>query len=317
MDKVKVLLAGAGQLATSVHYPSLAEMEDVEMVAICDRVKEKVNQAGDRFKIEKRYTDFQKMLDKEDAHAAYIIMPPHLLFDLVISTLRSRRHVFIEKPPSVTSFQVQSFIREADKNDVLGMVGFNRRYMPVLNHAKQIVEEQGEITQVVATFYKKRSAVYYNGVIDVLGCDAVHAVDALRYMIGTEKTVESVHSISGRYGDVVDNAWNAVMRFSNGATGVLLVNWNVGGRIHKLEMHGPGISAFVDPTGNSEVLCDEGTRQLDSHQIAGGDQESKTQGFFVEDRHFIDSIMTGTLPSSSFQDALKTMQLVDRIRNAD
>ena len=42
MDKVKVALIGAGSMANAVHYPSLVEFEDVEIVGLCDLVEEKL-----------------------------------------------------------------------------------------------------------------------------------------------------------------------------------------------------------------------------------------------------------------------------------
>ena len=39
MDKINIAVIGAGGIARSVHLPSLAEMDDVEVVAICDIVE--------------------------------------------------------------------------------------------------------------------------------------------------------------------------------------------------------------------------------------------------------------------------------------
>lgn len=314
MKTARVMLIGAGNMANSVHYPSLAEMDDVDLVALCDLVEEKLHKTADRFGIEKRYTDYREMLEKEEADAVYILMPPHHLFDLVIAALGSKRHVFVEKPPAVTTFQVRSFAREAEANGVTGMVGFNRRYIPMINYAKKAAEEKGKITQVVVTFYKHASAVYYGGAADVIGCDAIHAVDTIRYLAGSESEVEEVHSIPARYGDVVDNAWNAVMRFSSGVTGVLLSNWNAGGRVHTFEIHAPGISAFLDADDKGKIIQDGDARVIDAKEIAGSDEKYRSYGFYDQSRHFIDCVKTGAAPSSSFRDAVKTMELVDAIR---
>ena len=34
LDKVRICMIGAGSLANAMHYPSLSEMEDVEIAAI-------------------------------------------------------------------------------------------------------------------------------------------------------------------------------------------------------------------------------------------------------------------------------------------
>ena len=36
LDKVRVAMIGAGSMANSVHYPSLASFDDVEITAICE-----------------------------------------------------------------------------------------------------------------------------------------------------------------------------------------------------------------------------------------------------------------------------------------
>jgi predicted dehydrogenase len=51
MDKIKVALIGAGAMANSVHYPSLVEFLDVEIVGLCDVVEDKLRATAPKFKI--------------------------------------------------------------------------------------------------------------------------------------------------------------------------------------------------------------------------------------------------------------------------
>jgi hypothetical protein len=51
------------------------------------------------------------------------------------------------------------------------MVGFNRRFIPLMRRAREIVEERGFINQCVSTFYKNilsQEPPYYSGAVDVL-----------------------------------------------------------------------------------------------------------------------------------------------------
>lgn len=312
MEKVNVGLIGAGAMANSVHYPSLHDFKDVNMVALCDLVEGKLNATAEKFGIPKKYKDYREMIEKEDLDAVYILMPPHHLFDLVIYALQKKLHVFIEKPPAITTFQVQSMARVAKENGCLTMVGFNRRYIPMLTYAKKYVEERGSINQVVATFYKNGSAVYYNGAIDVITCDAIHAVDTLRWFAGGEVT--AVASLVSQYDDVVPNSWNAIVRFDNGVSGILLTNWAVGGRIHQFEVHAKGVSAYLDPDTKGRIIEGDKVREIDTFEIAGSKERHKFYGFYDQSRHFIDCIKEGKQPLSNFADAVKTMQLVDMIK---
>ena len=69
-ERVRVGLIGAGGMANRVHYPSLAEFEDVEMVALCDLVPDKLKATAEKFGIPKTYSDYRAMLDGEERATA-------------------------------------------------------------------------------------------------------------------------------------------------------------------------------------------------------------------------------------------------------
>ena len=48
-EKVRIGFVGAGELATAMHYPSLAEMDDVELSAVCDVDEKRRREAASRF----------------------------------------------------------------------------------------------------------------------------------------------------------------------------------------------------------------------------------------------------------------------------
>lgn len=314
MKKVKVAFIGAGGMANWAHYPSLAEMPDVEMVGICDLDEERLRTTADKYGIEGQFRDYNEMIEKTGPDAVYIIMPPHHLFDLVIDCLGRKLNVFIEKPPGVSSEQTRNMARAAEKNGCLTMVAFNRRFIPAACAAKERVEARGDMTQCVATFYKHNLGAppYYNGAIDVLSCDAVHAVDALRWMGGEVVCAASdVRAIHCEY----ENSFNALLSFESGCTGVLLTNWAAGKRVHTLEMHGKGISTFVDTDEKAVIYQDnqEEGEEVWSRDIVGSEEPHKTRGFLQENRHFIDCVKEGRLPLTHFGDAVRTMELVDLI----
>lgn len=307
-------MIGAGSLANAVHYPSLAEFNDVEISAICDLDPNRLKNTAEKYKIEKTYTDYKKMVQEVELNAVYIIMPPHHLFDLVIHCLNSKLNVFIEKPPGVTAEQTRNMALTAEKNHCLTMVGFNRRFIPLLVEAKRLVLERGEMIQCVATFYKNSigAGPYYAGAIDILTCDAIHAVDALRWMGGEVVSVASdIRRIYAEY----DNSFNALMKFENGGTGVLLTNWVVGKRVHTFEMHAKSISAFVNGDDSAFIYSDnkEEPLVLKAKEVAGSSENYKYYGFYDENRHFINCIKQGKMPDTNFSDAYKTMELVNRI----
>lgn len=316
MDKVRVGVIGAGAHANFAHYPSLASMSDVEIIAISDLNEERLNRTADRYGVIGRYKDFREMVNREKMDAVYIVVPPHQLYDLAIYCLKKGLNVFVEKPPGITYEQTKNMALTAKKYGCKTMVGFNRRFIPLMRKVRAIVEKRGPIIQCAATFYKNMVGAwlpYYEGAVDILTCDAIHAVDTLRWMGGEVKTVASL--INQFYAEY-NNSFNALIKFKGGAVGFLMTNWAVGKRIHTFEMHSKGISAFINPDDKAVVYADnneEPIATITATEAAGSQDRVKYYGFYDENRHFIDCIKEDRDPETNFEDAAKTMELINRI----
>ena len=192
MDKIRVALIGAGKMANSVHYPSLAAFDDVEIVGLCDLDAERLAATAARFNIAAVFSDYRRMIDATDPDAVYALMPPHHVFDVAADVLERKKHLFIEKPPGVSTLQAESLARLADAAGLVTAVGFQRRYHPLLRGCWEKVSTRAPVNQVVASFYKNSPPAeihpYFRGAIDILRCDAIHAVDALRYLLRTVRS---------------------------------------------------------------------------------------------------------------------------------
>ncbi|HOV21290.1 MAG TPA: Gfo/Idh/MocA family oxidoreductase [bacterium] len=311
---VKVCIIGAGGMANLVHYPSLSKIENAEIIGICDLNEERLRKTSEKYKISNVYTDYKKMLEEKSPDAIYIIMPPHHLFDIVIHCLNKCLNVFIEKPPGITLEQTKQMAKLAEKKGVLTMVGFQRRFAPLIVEGKKRIEEKGEVILTQANFFKNYlgQPPYYNGAIDILTCDVIHSVDLLRYIGGDVKKVKSI--VKGLFADY-NNIFCSLIEFSSGAIGILSANWTSGKRVFSLEIHGKGIVVFVDPENQAMIYSDgkEEGESIDAKEFTGGKELFEIAGFLDENKHFIECIEKKKLPETNFYDAVKTMELVENI----
>ena len=314
--KVRLALIGAGGMANSRHYPSLAENPAAEMVALCDLVPEKLEQTADKFGIERRYTDYRKMLDEVRCDAVYCLMPPHHLFDISAEVLCRGQNLFVEKPLAANAFQANSLARLAAENGCLTMVGFNRRFAPLVVMAKAAVDKRGGVRECRSVFHKNSAPYYYRGAIDSISCDAVHAVDLLRYMGGEVFEIETaVSTFPKKEPDPVPNAWISVVRFESGAVGTLSANWASGARWLYCEMHAPTVSALCE-IENTLILKEDNDavgRTVSAVELVGSEDGRLRGGYKQENDHFVECIRTGKQPQTNFADAARTMELADAL----
>ena len=314
--KLRIAMIGAGGRALAAHYPALHDIRRAQLVAVSDLDESRLHKACDQYQIKGRYTDYRQMLEREKPDAVYAIMPPHHLYDIAATVIEHGCHLLIEKPPAVTTEQVRQLALLAKRHNVLTGVAFQRRFAPVIRRGKALCHKRGPIHTAHASFYKNwvGGAPYYKGAMDMLTCDGIHAVDTLRYLCGGE--VESVASDSRRLDADHWNIHLAMVRFSSGATGLLLNNFMAGRRMFSVEIHSPGISFFGDPEEGGQLFADNRTdpvQELDPRALARSDADYRAFGAYDLNRHFVDCLLKEKKPETHFDDAVKTMELVDAV----
>ena len=308
---VRVAMVGAGSMANRV-YPSLASFDDVEIAAICDIDAERLQATADRYHVERRYADYQRMIEDIAPDAVYVIGQPHIMYDLWVWCLQQGQNLYIEKPMGITLHQARSLEHLAEKNGCITQVSFQRRSCPLLTELHAQCIERGSVVHAVCRFYKCAIEPYLHA-RDHMMDDGVHAIDTLRWMCGGE--VARVQSVTNRVLVPDINFLGVLLEFDSGATGVMLNSWTSGRRVFSVEMHAPGIVAEADPEGVGTLYADgdTGGRVYRTQDVAGGDELYVYGGFQAKNREFIDCLKTGTQPSSNFSDAVKTMEVAHMI----
>jgi len=310
--KVRVAMIGAGSMANSVHYPSLASFDDVEIAAICDLNTERLNATADKYSVERRYTDYAQMVEEVAPDAVYAIGQPHIMIDIWIWCLTHKLNLYIEKPMGLSAHQARSLAHLAEKHGNITQVSFQRRACPMVVQLRQECLKRGPITHAVCEFYKCNPDPTL-GPRDHMMDDGVHAIDTLRWMCGGEVT--EIQAITRRVLVPDVNFFAVLLTFDNGATGVLLNSWTSGRRIFRVQMHAPRICVEAEHEGKGVLYADGDTKGVwyDTREIAGSDQNFVYGGFQAKNREFIDAVKSGTQPGSHFGDAVKTMEVADKI----
>lgn len=311
MQKVRVAMIGAGGMANSVHYPSLASFDDVEIAAICDLDENRLNSTADKYKVERRYKDYRKMINDVAPDAVYVIGQPHIMYDIWTWCLQQKLNLYIEKPMGLSIHQARALAYLAEKNGCITQVSFQRRSTPMVVKLREECLKRGAIVHAVSTFYKNNGPSL--GARDRMMDDGVHAIDTLRWMCGGEAV--KVYSVAKRIGVPDLNFFMALVQFDTEATGILQCSWSSGRRVFRVEMHSKGICAEAEHEHKGYLYADGDTKGIEyiSAEVAGSDQIYIFGGFQAKNREFIDAVKSKTLPGSHFGDAVKTMELADAI----
>lgn len=308
----RAAVVGAGRMANLVHYPSLASLPDMRICGICDLDPERLSTTADMYEVEGRYTDYRQMVADVAPDGVCVIGPPHMVYDIWTWCLEEGLNLYIEKPLGITIHQARSLTHLAEKHGCVTQVSFQRRSAPLFVKLREACLDRGSIYHAVCRFYKHNMGPRLIAWDHITG-DGIHAIDTVRWMCGGE--VERIHSVAKRVGVPNINYVSAILEFDNGATGVVLGTWSSGRRSFRVDMHAPGISAEGEHEGDGRLYADGDTEgeALSGCDVAGSDAFFIHGGFQAKHREFVDCVRAGTQPGSCFADALKTMEVSERI----
>ncbi len=312
-ETVRVAMIGAGSMANSVHYPSLASFDDVEIAAICDLDSARLNATADKYGVRGRYANYRQMVEQVAPDGVYVIGQPHLMYDIWVWCLQQGLNLYIEKPLGLSWHQAQMLAYLAEEKHLITQVSHQRRSCPLLVKVREECLRKGPITHALCEFYKFQTQPELRAYDHMLG-DCTHSIDTLRWMCGGE--VVGIEGHCKRIG-VPDINWiGATLQFDNGATGYVLNSWCSGRRVFRVQMHAPGIAVDAEVEGEARVYADGDYHGVlyDTKQVAGSDQTFVYGGFRAKNREFIDSLKTGRdVTSSPFRDCVKTMAVAETI----
>lgn len=314
-NKVKICAIGCGGMASTFHYPSLTEMKDVELAALCEISEERLKAGVEKFGFKRTYRDYREMLKKEKPDAVYAIVQPMSAYPVLEYCYSEGFNVFSEKPPALTIYQTKVLVETVKKNKNITQIGYQRKYIPLVRKMRQMVEKKGPIDQFTVAFCKNTadSVPGYGQGTDILTSDASHMLDCMLWLAGSDPVkVNSI--VRNSYAD--NNVkYNALVLFEKGVSGFFSANWNSGRRFLEVEIHGQGCVAKTD-VENTGTYYDKDNPNgvtVTAQEAAGSDKPYRILGFFNQSRDFVDCVKKGKKPAGCLENALKTMELVDKV----
>ena len=132
---LKVALVGVGGIS-GAHIPAWDEMENAELVALCDIRPERMEQ----YESKRHYTDFEDMLNNEEIDILDICLPTYLHADYAVKAMERGIHVICEKPISMKEEDIDRVYNTAKKNNVKFMVAQVLRFWPEYELLKEIYD---------------------------------------------------------------------------------------------------------------------------------------------------------------------------------
>lgn len=176
-------MIGCGGFASQCHGPAQRKLREqipeVILAACCDTDVKRASAYGEAFGYARPYPEISQMLSTEKPDAVIMAVPPPATCAAATKVLELGIPLLLEKPPGMTRAELGSLISAARKGGASAQVAFNRRYMPVLREARQILESAFAPDSVGRIDYEM---VRFDRWDPDFSTTAVHALDAALFL---------------------------------------------------------------------------------------------------------------------------------------
>ncbi len=291
---------GAGNYASSMLLPRLQNNADAALARVATNKSLSAANAQRKFGFEQISTDAQEVLNDDSLDAIFVVTRHSSHADLTCKALEAGKAVFVEKPLALTNDEVDRIVAtvEATGNDRL-MVGFNRRFAPLLTDLKARFGDPGgnySLRYLVNAGRLDPSSWYLDQGKEGsrFAGEGGHFIDTLSWWLDSLPT--DVYAVPGPdHGDVV-----ITIKFASGSVGTISYLSGGNARFPKetIDITGGGRNGRLDNFASASVWTG---RKPATKKARGTDK-----GQPAELEAFVRAVKNGTAMPISFDSLIAT-----------
>jgi len=260
------------------------------------------------------------MLQDEKVEAVIISTPTYLHKDMIVRAAEQGKHIFVEKPLTVTVDEAKEVVNIVKKHNVKLQVGFQRRFDYAYRNAKRHIEE-GRIGKPITYIAIVRDPEAPPGWASdpsksggIFSDMLSHDFDMARYLLNAE--VVEVYVVGGNYiyeelkikGDL--DVVNIVFKLSTGAQGLIHATRKFPyGYELRTEVYGSEGAVYIGT--NIDNMLALGTKQGLTYFGAPFFEKRFYEAYVEELKAFVDSIIEDKEPPVTVIDGLRTVQIAE------
>ena len=147
MDKVRFAIVGCGSVSGNRYFPNLPRIARAELAAVCDAVEERAGARGREFGVP-HFTDVDRLLAEAEFDLLVNLTNVQNHFAVSLKALKAGRHVYTQKPMTVTVDEATALIEEAARRGLKLVAEEARPLFPAVRTIRNILEK-GLIGKVV------------------------------------------------------------------------------------------------------------------------------------------------------------------------
>ena len=270
----------------------------------------------------------QEVFNDNSIDAVVIATPVATHFDLVISALRSGKHILVEKPMARTVAEVEQIGTLAKKNNLLAMVGHTFLYNSAVRYLKQLIDS-GELGEVRYIYSQRLNLGRIRSDVDALWNFAPHDVSIIQYLLGDPTPISIVRHGMDYVQSGIDDVVFLNIVYPDKVMAHIHVSWLDPHKVRRMTIVGSKKMVVYDDIAENKIaIYDKG---IDRMAVLGKNMDFDNPNFFkfnhrsgdvhlpkiqfeeplkIEIAHFVDCIQNGVECLTGTEHAKKVVEIL-------
>ena len=310
---INLAFVGSGNWARKHHFPALDYLRthatdrfDVRLHGIYSLERAESAVVADRYGFARVYDSLDALIADQEINAVAVAVSPEAAADVLEQVIALRVPIFSEKPPGISTAQARCL---SEIITVPNVLAFNRRFAPLNNVFKDIVDEMTHIYCIEGHFlrHNRLDETFMIGT-------GIHWINFITYLFG-----DIVHVSVDRFPNPQNETWVRVAQviFAGGLKGMLKFFPCSGSQVERVEIHSNAQSAYLDgPLGDNpgKIVIEAGIeRRVIQPEALLTAPEIVRIGIVAEYEAFFETVCHGAPSRSTFQNAVNAMRVAEAI----
>jgi polar amino acid transport system substrate-binding protein len=271
---------GAGGYVPAMLLPHF-KTEGVEFRSIATASGISAHDVGKRFGFAYAVSGAEELLDDANVNLVVVGTRHDTHAELARAALERNKHVFVEKPLALDDEQLDAVLEAAGSSPAKLMVGFNRRFSPLAQRAKEFFDKRDTPLSILYRVNAGRIAKEHwtqnaeEGGGRIVG-EVCHFIDLMQYLTGAPPVYLFAESISAKSSKIVDaDSVFITLRFADGSNGSVayLAEGDKGLAKERVEIFGAGRVFVLDDFRRATLYKDGREEQVTLKAQDKGQQE--------------------------------------------
>jgi predicted dehydrogenase len=315
---IRVAHAGVGGWGKNV-VRVVGELADLAW--ICELDDDRRAEFGARYPSARTTASFEEALADDSVEAVVVATPVPTHHLLAKQALEAGKHVFVEKPPAMTTAEMEELVDLARDRGLVLMPGHLLLYHPGLRKVKEFVDS-GELGDVACVYGNRQNLGVIRSNENALWSLGVHDLSVILWLLGEEPTEAVAHGID-RLQKGIEDVVFCFLRFPSGRIAHMHLSWLDPHKMRKMTVVGlEKMVVFDDMELERKVTVYEKAPWEPASTY--GEWRTRTGNIFspkiandeplrLEIEHFLELVARGPGDHREALDGLRVVRALDRL----